>query len=529
MQVIDIKRYLGRLGSGIILVFAIVSLNCPPVYALSSTEAVKALLEKSCPSSPYEWKLYMEQLASVPFGIQSKPNDLGDVIARMDQCRSSFMNGEALATSAKESVNRCLDHVERHLETILALEEQPNNPALTEIPAELLVPSFLHDVYDPAKIESVRAYIDELNKSRAPEQQIWFAPFQATFDGVVANTGKSRLMIYVPGSPALYLAYVVATPELLAADPEVRAKASMLPENISVLAVEPLPDGTSRTHFIDNPLQKKPTESGEFKYTPGHKSTARNTSCNGCHMGKPIAITEFNPAFAKEAAFINQTMYGREYSISGGQLSDLGPPVGPVKVRSDEQLYHCIDSIPDAKEKYDPIKNPDGRLRVRNMLSEHMQCAKCHDGTGPKNQRFISAYEFSKSVPMSQILLGNMPRNIKLPNQPPALENFPQEIKEHFISPEIGETLDRVILYFCLDNEIYARDDKPGYGQLGDWLLSVSCADKSFDPNGVVQSGDNKLGAGKVDRTLGGAGKLVPGATKSPVDGASSLEQKAGH
>lgn len=505
------KRHINVIGAVVVLSVARFFFVSLPAFATTWND----LLMAACPVSAAEWDRYLEKLSGLE---KLHENDYQGrhlkLIQHIQSCQEHSRQAVSVETAQSKQQQACVDHVLNYLEAVRISGSTVNNAEYATIPDELLDPGFLRDVVNPEKGQEAFAYIKKLNQDRPEEMKMHFFEFAASIEALGDSKSIRRIMVYVPGNPRRFIAYVVATPQEMR---DLRRSAGSVssrpiePSNISVIAVAREPDGTYSTHYNDHTItnMNEPNNPIQNWIRRSHYARTEGVSCNSCHLGKPIPVFDVAPKYLEAANFVKQAMLEPVYTRAPN-LEHLGPPLGPVRERSMEFLEACIRK--SSAFKLHAYRFPESAEQtVRNLsssLGPQMECARCHNGS-PTANGYLSTANLLQNRKLFQHHLrsGNMPRNIKFPKVPTALESWNQDDKEKFMDPQLGSMLERDVLRECLliEAEQLQRD----------WPKAVSCT------NPVAQTMDQisgtKLGAmvsttGAQEESLASPKRSTPSA-----------------
>jgi len=278
-------------------------------------------------------------------------------------------------------------------------------------PALLQSQEFLTYLSNPSTYYKAAHMIDTHNQQLPFAQQWTYLPFKGRFISTVDQAATyGRFLVLAPGQSDgsdKYVFFGMATLEMIEdaqTDPQAKARLDQI-QTVSVVAVYPekAPDSAikNQTYILDFLRQKQPN--GTFTIVPNialdNFASTQCPFCSNCSFCHKMATLPFQPA--AEYAFNPQTGHmeaktqgigdvprflNRRLSAYGppsfqGFLKPqaYGPPLGPVRQRTQTDLEKCRGEIPLAD------------ITVPKVLAA-MNCSLCHNDT------FLGAINYPQAV-----------------------------------------------------------------------------------------------------------------------------------
>ncbi|MEP6819824.1 MAG: hypothetical protein ABJA18_09845 [bacterium] len=293
-----------------------------------------------------------------------------------------------------------------------------------EIPEFLLDPTFVRNVSRFETLDRAKAFLRQLNATRAANDQLIFFSYKSRHLGTPDNDAShGRLLIVVPGNtergtPDKWVQFGVP-------DPGARTHV----RNVSVVSAVPGANGTFDAYFKDS--YRSYRRNGSITISGRWELGEGDDNCAMCHKSGilPIFPVSGTVSVEEQPALVAVNERFRTYGSPrfGGYLDErkLGPGLSSA-------------SPEDRQRRFGPLF--DGRPAARAMV-----CSSCH------NSERLGALNW----PMDKILLRSYVTGGQMP--------FGQRLK----------SIDRSELYTKLIEEYFAIDkDNPGI--LKSWLLGKS-------------------------------------------------------
>jgi len=296
------------------------------------------------------------------------------------------------------------------------------------IPDFLLTPRFLKTLTRAETLAQAKAQLREMNRTRAPDNQLIFFSYESRHLGTPDNNDSfRRLLIVVPGNPARNIPEKWVQFGLT--DPGVRVAT----RNVSVVAVVPGPKNTRNTYFKD--YFRTYRRNGSITIKGRWELGEGDDNCVMCHksgvlpifpVAKSVATDELPFVEAVNERFLT---YGPPRFGRYLDMSKFGPGLGSV--RSDLM-------VAAAKQAHRTFPS-------KEIATTSTACVSCHhpDGLGSLN------WPMDKKLISSFVNGGRMPYGVELSQR------------------------ERFKLYSQLMRDYFSTDDaRPGI--LKSWLLGKS-------------------------------------------------------
>ena len=350
---------------------------------------------------------------------------LDGIAETMRQCKlaenSDFMSRYRALVEYLEAAS--LDRDPNHELGFVVTDKQyfAETKRFVEIPQFLLSPTFLRAVSRYETLEDAKAFLQQLNATRDPAEQLIFFSYRSRHLGTPDNDDSfRRLLIVVPGNPAKG----VPDKWVQFGVPDPRARKRV--RNVSVVSAVGGSDGTFNAYFKD--FYRTYGRDGSITVQGRWELGEGDDNCTQCHKSGILPIFPARGSVIEPEQAAWQTVNERFLSYGTPRFaryldgSKLGPGLGSASLESRERRFGLrFSETPAAKA---------------------MVCSSCH------NSQRLGALNW----PMDNVLIssyingGQMPRGQQL------------------------SVLDRRDLYAKLIQEYFATDkDNPGI--LKSWLL----------------------------------------------------------
>ncbi len=261
------------------------------------------------------------------------------------------------------------------------------------IPDFLLTPQFLKTVTRFETLPQAKALLRQMNKSRAPDQQLIFFSYESRHLGTPDNNDSfRRLLIVVPGDPAQKIPEKWVQFGLT--DPRVRVRT----RNVSVVAVVQGPDNHTNTYFKD--YFRTYRRNGSITIKGRWELGEGDDNCVMCHKSGVLPIFPVAKSVAAdELPFVDEVnerflTYGPPRFDRYLDTSKFGPGIGSV--------------IPEPAVV--PAKQAHRTFPSKEAAGASTACVSCHhkDGLGSLN------WPMDKKLISSFVNGGRMPYGVEL-------------------------------------------------------------------------------------------------------------------
>lgn len=324
--------------------------------------------------------------------------------------------------------------------------------AAIEVPELLRSQAFLERVSNPARYQEAQQMIEAENKKRAFKDRWLVLLYKSRFLTSPDNTSYGRFFIYVPGDPAKWIQFAIATPDM---------EKPPIIHSMSVVAVKSTGDPVKKSEFYLVDYWRIYGKNGiemPTRLEAGHGTS----NCHYCHKTGVLPIYPLEEYTFDQAGrlvvktegvgnlphHLNKLIpdYGPANFGEGFDPEAYGPPLGPFdRERSDDFLKKCTQPWQLSETSFDKIRT-------------HMICTACHNSTllGPNN--------FPMAVPIDL--------DVTVLIHPKTGQGMPMEqvfVENGWMPPsnDLSQS-ERQALANCLKTEYY--DPATRTGLLVDWL-----------------------------------------------------------
>ena len=256
----------------------------------------------------------------------------------------------------------------------------------TTIPDFLLTQGFLRAVSRWETLSTAKSLLREMNKSRAPDDQLLFFSYASRHLGTPDNPDSyRRLLIIVPGKaaehvPEKWVQFGIADP-----------RRPRTVRNVSVVAVVPRADDTVSVYFKD--FFRTYRRNGSITIKGRWELGEGDDPCVVCHKSGVLPIFPVAGTVAREEEPMLETVNDRFQSYGPARyeryidLTKFGPSLGSPMMKDHLQAT-----------------STDERFKTRD-------CSSCHhqNGLGPLN------WPMDQTLIRSFVTGGQMPLNSQLP------------------------------------------------------------------------------------------------------------------